>query len=48
VKASRIDVETSGATKTVTLKGTVATEAQKEKAPGYQITNDLRVEAQPR
>ena len=56
IDASRIDVDTSGATKTVTLKGAVATEAQKvkaraiaeEKAPGYQVRDELRVETASR
>ena len=51
VDASRIDVDTDGATKVVTLKGSVPTAAQKataesiarDKAEGYTIVNDLTV-----
>ena len=47
--ANNIDVDTNGATKTVTLKGHVATASQKaaaeriakEKAPDYRVVNDL-------
>ncbi len=47
--ANNIDVDTDGATKTVTLKGHVATASQKaaaeriakEKAPDYRVVNDL-------
>lgn len=54
IDASHIDVDTSHETKTVTLKGTVPTAAQKagaeriarEKAEGYRIVNDLTVAAQ--
>lgn len=49
--ANDIDVDTDGATKTVTLKGHVPTAAQKaaaariakEKAPDYRIVNDIVV-----
>jgi osmotically-inducible protein OsmY len=49
--ANNIDVDTNGATKTVTLRGHVATASQKaaaeriakEKAPDYRIVNDLAV-----
>jgi osmotically-inducible protein OsmY len=49
VDASDIDVDTNGMTKTVTLKGHVATAAQKAaaeriakgKAPGYTVVNNL-------
>jgi hyperosmotically inducible periplasmic protein len=49
--ANNIDVDTDGATKTVTLKGHVPTAAQKaaaariakEKAPDYRIVNDIVV-----
>lgn len=51
IDASHIDVETDAATKTVTLKGTVPTAAQKaaaekvarEKAEGYSVRNLLTV-----
>ena len=51
VDASNIDVDTNGETKTVVLKGTVATAAQKaaaekiarDKAEGYSIVNRLEV-----
>lgn len=51
VDASDINVDTSAETKTVTLKGRVATKEQKdaaeriarEKAPDYTIDNQLRV-----
>ena len=47
--ANNIDVDTNGATKTVTLKGHVATASQKaaaeriakEKAPDYRVVNNL-------
>ena len=53
IDASHIDVDTSHETRTVTLKGTVPTAAQKtaaeriarEKAEGYTIVNDLSVAA---
>jgi predicted small secreted protein len=49
--ANNIDVDTDGATKTVTLKGHVPTAAQKaaaariakEKAPDYSVVNDIVV-----
>ena len=49
--AANIDVDTNGATKTVTLKGHVPTAAQKaaaariakEKAPDYQVVNNLEI-----
>ena len=49
--AGNIDVDTNGATKTVTLRGHVATASQKaaaeriakEKAPDYRIVNNLAV-----
>lgn len=51
IDASHIDVDTNGDTKTVTLKGTVPTAAQKaeaeriakEKAEGYTVINQLTV-----
>jgi osmotically-inducible protein OsmY len=51
LNANDIDVDTDGATKTVTLKGHVPTAAQKaaaariakEKAPDYRIVNDIVV-----
>jgi osmotically-inducible protein OsmY len=51
INASHIDVETDAATRTVTLKGTVPTAAQKaaaekvarEKAEGYTVRNLLTV-----
>ena len=51
VEASDINVDTDGATKTVTLKGHVPTAAQKatagriakEKAPDYRVVNMLVV-----
>ncbi len=51
IDASHIDVETDAATKTVTLKGTVPTAAQKaaaenlarKKAEGYEVRNLLTV-----
>ena len=51
IDASHIDVDTDANTKTVTLKGTVPTAAQKaaaetvarEKAVGYQVHNLLTV-----
>jgi osmotically-inducible protein OsmY len=51
IDASHIDVDTNGDTRTVTLKGTVPTAAQKaeaeriakEKAEGYTIVNQLTV-----
>ena len=53
VDASNINVDTNGATKTVTLNGTVPTEAMKTlaaeiaqpKAEGYTIVNNLTVKA---
>jgi osmotically-inducible protein OsmY len=53
IEASRIDVDTDAATKTVTLKGTVPTAAQKaaaeriakSKADGYAVRNLLVVAA---
>jgi osmotically-inducible protein OsmY len=53
IDASHIDVDTNHDTRTVTLKGTVPTAAQKseaeriarEKAEGYTIVNDLTVAA---
>jgi hyperosmotically inducible protein len=55
IDASHIDVDTNGDTKTVTLKGTVPTAAQKaaaervarDKAEGYTIVNQLTVVANP-
>jgi len=49
--ANDIDVDTDGATKTVTLKGHVPTESQKaaaariakEKAPDYRVVNNIAV-----
>jgi osmotically-inducible protein OsmY len=54
IDALDIDVDTSAETKTVTLKGHVPTEAQKdaaeriarEKAPGYTIDNQLEVRSE--
>ena len=51
IDASHIDVDTDAATRTVTLKGTVPTAAQKvaaervarEKAVGYKVVNRLTV-----
>jgi osmotically-inducible protein OsmY len=51
VDASKIDVDTDGATKVVTLKGSVPTAAQKstaesiarDKAEGYTVVNELTV-----
>jgi osmotically-inducible protein OsmY len=51
IDASKIDVDADGATKTVTLKGSVPTAAQKsaaeklarEKADGYTVRNRLTV-----
>jgi len=51
IDATRIDVDTDAGTKTVTLKGSVATAAQKasaeriarSKAPGYTVRNNLTV-----
>ena len=51
IEASDIDVDTDGATKTVTLKGHVPTAAQKtaaeriakEKAPEYRVVNQIQV-----
>ena len=51
--ANDIDVDTNGATKTVTLKGHVPTAAQKaaaeriakEKAPDYTVVNQIEVRA---
>jgi osmotically-inducible protein OsmY len=53
IDASHIDVDTNHETRTVTLKGTVPTAAQKtdaeriarDKAEGYRIVNDLTVAA---
>ncbi len=55
VDASHIDVDTNAATKTVTLKGSVPTRAQKvaadriarDKAEGYRIVNQLTVSSRP-
>jgi osmotically-inducible protein OsmY len=55
VDASHIDVDTDADTKTVTLKGSVPTQAQKvkadkiahEKAAGYKIVNQLTVSSKP-
>jgi osmotically-inducible protein OsmY len=55
IDASHIDVDTNGDTRTVTLKGTVPTAAQKagaeriarEKAEGYTIVNQLTVAVNP-
>jgi osmotically-inducible protein OsmY len=49
--ANNIDVDTDGATKTVTLKGYVGNASQKaaaeriakEKAPGYRVVNSLTI-----
>jgi osmotically-inducible protein OsmY len=54
IDASNIDVDTSADTKTVTLKGSVPTAAQKEaaervareKAPGYTVDNQLAVRSE--
>ena len=54
IDASHIDVDTNGDTRTVTLKGTVPTAAQKaaaervarEKAEGYTVVNQLTVAVQ--
>ena len=51
IDAAGIDVDTNGATKTVTLKGSVPTAAQKaaaeriakEKAPSYRVVNELTI-----
>jgi len=51
IDSTGIDVDTDSNTKTVTLKGRVATAAQKtraaqiatQKAPGYTVTNNLQV-----
>jgi osmotically-inducible protein OsmY len=51
IDASTIDVDTEASTKTVTLKGTVRSAAEKasaariaaSKAPGYRVTNNLEV-----
>jgi len=51
VDATRVDVDTNGATKVVTLKGSVPTAAQKataesiarDKAEGYTIVNQLAI-----
>lgn len=51
IDSTGIDVDTDSNTKTVTLKGRVATAAQKtraaqiatDKAPGYTVTNNLQV-----
>lgn len=53
VDASDINVDTNGSTKVVTLKGTVATDAQKSRAEtiakreaeGYTVDNQLTVRA---
>ncbi len=55
VDASHIDVDTDANTKTVTLKGSVPTQAQKvaadriarDKAEGYRIVNQLTVSGKP-
>jgi osmotically-inducible protein OsmY len=55
VDASHIDVDTDAGTKTVTLKGSVPTQAQKvaadriarDKAEGYRIVNQLTVSGKP-
>ena len=55
VDASHIDVDTNADTKTVTLKGSVPTQAQKaaadriahDKAEGYRIVNQLTVSSRP-
>ena len=55
IDASHIDVDTNGDTRTVTLKGTVPTAAQKagaeriarEKAEGYTVVNQLTVAVRP-
>jgi hyperosmotically inducible protein len=55
VDASHIDVDTDASTKTVTLKGSVPTQAQKvaadriahDKAEGYRIVNQLTVSSKP-
>ena len=55
VDASHIDVDTDADTKTVTLKGSVPTQAQKaaadriarDKAEGYRIVNQLTVSSRP-
>jgi osmotically-inducible protein OsmY len=55
VDASHIDVDTDADTKTVTLKGSVPTQAQKaaadriarDKAEGYRIVNQLTVSGRP-
>jgi osmotically-inducible protein OsmY len=55
VDASHIDVDTDAKTKTVTLKGSVPTQAQKvaadriahDKAEGYRIVNQLTVSSRP-
>lgn len=51
IDASSIDVDTEASTKTVTLKGTVRSAAEKataarvatDKAPGYRVVNNLEV-----
>ena len=51
IDASTIDVDTEASTKTVTLKGSVRSTAEKataariaaDKAPGYRVTNNLEV-----
>lgn len=51
IDAAAIDVDTNGTTKTVTLKGSVPTAAQKaaaeriakEKAPDYRVVNELTI-----
>jgi hyperosmotically inducible protein len=55
IDASHIDVDTNGDTRTVTLKGTVPTAAQKaeaeriarDKAEGYTVVNQLTVAVKP-
>jgi len=51
IDSTDIDIDTMASTKTVVLKGSVRTAAQKtraariaaDKAPGYQVTNNLEV-----
>jgi len=55
VDASHIDVDTDAATKTVVLKGSVPSQAQKaradqiarEKAEGYKVVNQITVSGKP-
>jgi osmotically-inducible protein OsmY len=55
IDASHIDVDTNAETRTVTLKGTVPSAAQKDaagriasdKAEGYTVRNELTVSATP-